>query len=396
VIRPSDHVAEFIAQLVHEGYRPESIQTRRATATRLVRWLERRQRQLVTVDEDTLREFLRCQKARGGMKRGVPRTLAKFLAYLRDHGLASPRVLPAPHPHDSVLADFAQYLQAKRGLKASTVVGYSRRVRRFLSHVFGSRRPILRRLRARTILDFFRENPTAMTGSSACEVRASVRAFVGYAQMTGQLTTDLRPAIPKVRRPADRAAPKYMDEARVDALLLSSKRDTPTGLRNHAILLLLARTGLRPCEVRRLQLTDVDWTRSALLVHGKRGRADWVPFSREIGAALAAYIQRGRPRCTSSALFLCLKAPYRDFGSSRTISSLVLHELQRAGIAAPRTGGYLLRHSFAARLLRGGASLTELGSALRHGHPLSTKTYVHVQTDQLRLLAQPWPGSVSK
>jgi site-specific recombinase XerD len=318
--------------------------------------------------------------------------LSKFLAYLRGLGIASSKVLPRPGPHDAVLADFEEYLQATRGLKAPTAAGYSRCVRAFLLHAFGDRQPVLRRLRARTVLEFFRVR--LMTSSDAGVVRASVRAFVRYARVSGQLPHDLRSAIPKLRRPADRAPPKYMDEARVKALLRNSKQDTPVGLRNHAILLLLARTGLRPCEVRRLQLTDVDWTRSALLVHGKRGRVDWVPFSREIGAALAAYIQRGRPRCTSSALFLCLKAPYRDLGSSRTISSIVLHELRRSGIAAPRTGGYLLRHSFSALLLRRGASLTELGSALRHGHPLSTKTYVHVQTDQLRRLAQPWPGNV--
>lgn len=392
MLTPGDHVVGFIAQLVHDGYRPESVRKRRAWTTWLVRWLDRRKRQLATLDEETLRSFLAWKRAHGGVKRGIPRTLSKFLAYLRGLGVVSSKVLPRPDPHDAVLADFEEYLQATRGLKAPTARGYSRCVRDFLLHAFGDRRPVLRRLRARTILEFFRAR--LLAGSDAGLVRASVRAFVRYARVSGQQPHDLSSAIPKLRRPADRAPPKYMDEASVNALLRNSKQDTPVGLRNHAILLLLARSGLRPCEVRRLQLTDVDWTRSALLVHGKRDRADWIPFSREIGAALAAYIRRGRPRCTSSALFLCLRAPYRDLGSTRTISSIVFHELRRAGIAAPRTGGYLLRHSFSAILLQRGASLTELGSALRHGHPLSTKTYVHVQIDQLRRLAQPWPGSV--
>jgi site-specific recombinase XerD len=141
-------------------------------------------------------------------------------------------------------------------------------------------------------------------------------------------------------------------------------------------------------------LTDIDWEKSALLVHAKRDRVDWVPFSREIGIALAAYIQRGRPRCANSRLFLCCKAPYRDLGSSN-VSSIVVCELRRAKIDAPRTGAYLLRHSFSARLLRQGASLADLGSALRHGNPLSTRTYVHIEADQLRLLAQRWPGRMS-
>jgi site-specific recombinase XerD len=395
VLTSNDHVTGFIAQLVREGYRRASIRNRRATTVRLLRWLKLRKRSLGRLDENIVGAFLAWQRAHGGVQPGVPRTLWKFLGYLRGLQVAPmPASPPRPHPHDGVLAEFGQYLRSKRGLQASTAALYERRVRVFLQHAFGDRRPVLRKLQGRTIIEFFRGHMTTMSSSAACETRASLRAFVRFAHISGQVSSDLHSTIPTVRRAANQGPPKYMDESSVQVLLKSCDRHTPAGLRDHAILLVLARLGLRPCELGRLKLTDIDWTRSALFVHGKRGRTDWVPFSREIGAAFARYIRRGRPRCTNSALFLCLQAPYRDLGSSRTISSIVARQLRRSGLAVRRKGGYLLRHSFSARLLRQGASLAELSSALRHSHPLSTKTYVHIQTDQLRLLAQRWPGTV--
>jgi integrase/recombinase XerD len=380
--------------LLREGYRPESLRRRRRTMARLRCWLEHRRMSLALLDERGVRGFLSWRSKHGGVMRGERRTLQKFLAYLRARGIAPARVPPLPRPHDEILADFAKYARCVQGLRESTVARYMRRIRAFLSHCFGDSKPLLRRLTGSEIIGFFRKCLSVKSRSVANETRAAVCTFLRYAHVNGLTSSDLRPSIPKIRKPGNHGPPKFTDVASIEALLASSRRETAVGLRNRAVLLLLARLGLRPLEVGRMVLTDIDWEKSALLVRGKRDRIDLVPFSREIGIALAAYIQRGRPRCENSTLFLCCQAPYRDLGNAN-ISDIVLCELRRAKIDAPRTGAYLLRHSFSARLLRQGASLADLGSALRHGNPLSTRTYVHIEIDQLRLLAQRWPGRMS-
>jgi len=166
------------------------------------------------------------------------------------------------------------------------------------------------------------------------------------------------------------------------------------GRRDYAVLLLLARLGLRSGGVAFLKLDDIDWNVGQLTVHGKSGQRSELPLPAEVGEAIAAYLRSGRPHSTSRRVFLRAKAPIRGFVGPCGVGSIVRHSIQRAGINAPTTGAHQFRHGLATEMLRQGASLSEIGDVLGHRHPQTTKIYAKVDIKALRTLALPWPGGV--
>ncbi len=182
------------------------------------------------------------------------------------------------------------------------------------------------------------------------------------------------------------------DQAR--RLLAGISRRTATGRRDYAILLLLARLGLRASEVAFLELDDIDWKAGRLKVRGKGGQRTELPLPTDVGEAIVAYLQNGRPSSTSRRVFLRGKAPIRGFLSQQAIGSIVRHAIQRTGIDAPTKGAHQFRHALATQMLRHGASLTEIGEVLGHRSPETTKIYAKVDLTALRKLALPWPGGV--
>jgi site-specific recombinase XerD len=171
---------------------------------------------------------------------------------------------------------------------------------------------------------------------------------------------------------------------------------TPVGLRDRAILLLLARLGLRGDEVITLRLDDIDWEAGRLCIRGKNGRECLMPMPTDVGEAIAAYLQRGRPQRADRHLFLRTRAPVRGRRhGSDGIGSIVHHALERAGIDAPHKGSHQFRHALAVRMLKRGASLSEIGEVLRHRSPIATSIYAKVDVASLRSLALPWPGGAS-
>jgi site-specific recombinase XerD len=167
-----------------------------------------------------------------------------------------------------------------------------------------------------------------------------------------------------------------------------------SGRRDYAILLLLARLGLRAGEVARLELDNIDWNVGSLRVQGKGGQHSGLPLPADVGAAITAYLQHGRPRSNSRRVFLRTKAPIRGLLGSQAIASLVRHNLVRADIQAPTYGAHQFRHALATEMLRRGASLAEIGEVLRHRSPETTNIYTKVDLDSLRALTLPWPGGV--
>jgi integrase/recombinase XerD len=167
------------------------------------------------------------------------------------------------------------------------------------------------------------------------------------------------------------------------------------GLRDRAVLLLLARLGLRAHEIIALQLQDCDWDGGHLRVRSKSGREQLLPMPADVGAAIAAYLQQGRPTSKDRYLFLRSMAPIRGLmPGSDAIGTIVRHALQRAQVDPPHRGSHQFRHALAVRMLQGGASLNEIGEVLRHQSPQTTSIYARVDISALRSLALPWPGGV--
>ena len=187
--------------------------------------------------------------------------------------------------------------------------------------------------------------------------------------------------------------PKHLSATQVRQVLHHCDRSTPLGRRNCAILLLLARLGLRAGEVVRLNLEDLDWDHARITVCGKGQRAP-LPLPAEVARALARYLRRDRPRCACRRVFLRDYAPLGGFHHAAAIAKIVQCALATAGVVSARKGAHLLRHSLATDMLRQGASLDEIGEVLRHKSPDSTALYAKVDLQALRALALPWPGGV--
>lgn len=186
--------------------------------------------------------------------------------------------------------------------------------------------------------------------------------------------------------------PKYLAPDEVTRVLNACDRSSPVGRRDYAVLLLLARLGLRGREVVRLELDDIDWHTGALTVRGKGSVRSQLPLPSDVGEALATYLRRDRPRCATRQVFVRARAPHRGLGHPSTISTLVRMALTRAAVNAPMKGAHVLRHSLATDLLRHGASLADIGDVLRHQQPNTTEIYAKVDVARLRLLVQPWPS----
>jgi integrase len=189
--------------------------------------------------------------------------------------------------------------------------------------------------------------------------------------------------------------PKHLPAKSVQKVLDRCEQTTPIGQRNYAILLLLARLGLRAGEVVALQLEDLDWENAQITIRSKKGRG-WarMPLPTEVGRALARYLRYGRPSSLCRNVFVRSVAPYGRLSASANIACLTRSAIEKAGVESVRKGAHLFRHSLATAMLRQGASLDEIGQVLRHQDPNTTAIYAKVDLDALRRLALPWPGGV--
>ncbi len=220
-----------------------------------------------------------------------------------------------------------------------------------------------------------------------------LRSFLGYLLREGRIGTNLAAAVPTVAGWRLSELPRFLEPAQVERIVRSCNRRTKTGKRDYAILLLLARLGLRAGEVAFLNLEDIDWDAGELLIRGKGERIDRLPLPHDVGQAVANYLTASRPHCSSRRVFIQRKPPYVGFANPpNAICCIVRAALARAGVQSRHKGAHLLRHSLATRMLGRGASLAQIGQVLRHKQADTTEIYAKVNLNALRALAQPWPG----
>ena len=222
----------------------------------------------------------------------------------------------------------------------------------------------------------------------------AIRAFLRFLVAEGRVSSGVERCVPTVPQWRLSSLPRYLDAADVARVVTSCDLATGHGLRDHAILLLLARLGLRAGDIVAMTVHDIDWHRGTLRVRGKGRREVLLPVPQDVGNAVLAYLERGRRTSTSDRLFVTVIAPIRPFATSASISDIVRFALQRAGIRnAPSRGAHLLRHSAATAMLRAGGSLETIGTVLRHQSPDTTAHYAKVDVAMLARVTQPWPGA---
>jgi len=306
-----------------------------------------------------------------------------------------PRPAPATVecPRERVVLEFARYLVEERALSQASLDNSLPFVRSFLAHRFGAGPVVLGDLRAPDVTRFLVRKVHTVGASRAKLMVGALRSFFRFLRWRGDIAIDLAFAVPRVADWRLSSLPKSLPAGDVERLIMSCRRATVTGQRDYALLLLLARLGLRAGEVVALTLDDIDWDAGELKVRGKGGREDRLPIPRDVGRAMATYLRQGRPRdCTTRRFFIRRKAPLRGFASSVAVCTIVRRALERAGITSPHKGAHLLRHSLATEMLRRGAPLAEIGEVLRHRLVDTTAIYAKVDLVALRALAQPWPA----
>jgi len=388
------YVERFAAFLAGEGYAAQTVRTKCALVADLSHWLKRRGvAPLARLDEEWIHKFHGHRP--DARRRGDVSTSRQLLEFLRGLGAIS---LRRPHTDRSALGqltrDYERFLISERGLARSTVVGYLAMTRRFLTEHFESRPLRLQDLRPQDLHRFVLGEARRVSRTHARATVTTLRSFLRFLRQRGAIDRDLAAALFGVSYWRWAHIPKSLPPEQVERLLRSCDRHTASGQRDYAMLLLLARLGLRGGEVLALTLDDLDWERGEMLVRGKGQRCERLPLPKDVGAALVHYLRYVRPACATRAVFLRLHAPQHGLRLS-AVCCVVRRALQRAGLNPDFKGAHLLRHSLATNMLRRGASLGEIGHLLRHRQPTTTQIYAKVDIEALRGIALPWMGGAA-
>jgi integrase/recombinase XerD len=392
----ADHLVSFAKSISDQGYCLYSLKRQVRIAACFSRWLKQQGVAVRNICSDHAARYLRYRARHVRTRWGDPAALRHLIDFLRREGvipvekISASRLTPVEHCAQA----YEQYLREARALTTATIVNYAPFIREFLKDRFGDGRITLSKLRAADVVRFVQRQAPRLHRKRAKLMTAALRSFLRYARYRGDVTADLAAAVPIVANWSMTSIPRAIAADQVKQLLASIDRRTAIGRRDYAILLLLARLGLRASEVVFLELDDIDWNSGHLRVRGKGDQRNLLPLPPEVGKAIAAYLRRGRPQSVSRRVFLRDKAPIVGLQGASGIGSIVRHSLERAGIRAPTYGAHQFRHGLATSMFRQGASLGEIGELLGHRHPQTTKIYAKVDIEALRTLALPWPGGV--
>jgi site-specific recombinase XerD len=396
------HFEAFARDLIKLGYSRGTRLSYSAQGRHFAAWLRLSRIRWSDVDDRVIERFAhhdcRCPiKAKRGIRAPVTgpahrrRGAERFIAYLQDHGVITPRS-PAPGgpPEDARLTAYRNWLEQDRGATDATIRRYIGEASRWLS-TLGSDPAGYAVMTIRSIA-------LEQAGRSRASVRMTatvLRSFLRFTASTGVCPATLAEAVPPAIRRRLGTLPRHAAPATIEAIIASCSTTTPVGVRDRAIVLLLARLGLRAADVWRLCLTDIDWRNGRLRLHGKQRRSVAMPLPQDVGDALLAYVEGGRPVVAEERVFLRAQAPFTPLRSASEIAGIVARVLKRGGFTDVPTGAHMFRHSLATSLLRAGSNLDAIGTVLRHRSPQSTAIYAKVDIAMLTEVAQPWPGDAS-
>ena len=305
----------------------------------------------------------------------------------------APAAVPPISPQDQIFEEFDDYLQRERGLAPRTIIRHLPVIRRFLREVCPAGASDLGRISQKDVTRYIERHARDWSADSGKAMCSSLRAFLRYLHHRGLNPRALAGCVPSIRRWKLASLPTYLSAAQVQKVLDGCDRTTALGRRDYAILMMLAKLGLRANEVATLTLDDIDWRSGEMLIRAKGRQRARMPMPADVGAAVVAYLRDGRPMSSCRRLFLRTLAPHVGFASGCAITMVARTALERAGIRGhAHQGAHIFRHSLATELLRSGATLSEIGQLLRHESPDTTRIYAKVDIEALRTLGLPWPG----
>lgn len=389
----SGSVQGFTDYLDGLGYAPASVVLRLNLLRHLSRWLAAEEVDPSGFDAVMVERFLVARKESHTDLSSL-RALAPLLTYLRSAGVI-PQLGPLSAlglgPVDALLARWSVFLAGERALKGSTIRYYTELVRPFLlSRVRGDLIDVSG-LDARAVSEFvWNRLPGLSIGMAKLTVTA-LRSLLQFLFVAGLVSERLDGAVPSRAGYRDAGLPRGLRPEQLEALTSAIDLGSKTPKRDLAIVLLLARLGLRAGEVAALSLDDVDWRAGTLRVPGKGGQIDLLPLPVDVGEALAAHLQVARhPAMVGRMVFFGSAAPYWPL-SVAGVKGVVQHAGVRSGLGP--LGAHRLRHTVATVTINAGASLQEVAQLLRHRHLGSTTIYAKVDLTRLTELARPWPAT---
>jgi site-specific recombinase XerD len=382
------HLRGFIEPLANAGYAKKTRHDKQRLIAPFIRWVREAGIAVRDVDEECVDAFLACPWRRRYNHRNA---LQQFVEHLRIVEVVPPRRVQ-PSAAEVLLEKYLAYLRDKQGLSRHSISVYSPFVRAF---VVAQRLPEnAAAVNAAVVRSHVLDHARNRSVSFVRLLTAALRSFLRFCFLDGTLAPDLSTAVPPVRRWQLAPVPPFLTAEEIERVIAAADRSTTRGCRTFAILLLLARLGLRASEIIALDLDDIGWEAGEILVRGKGRLHDRLPLLADVGEALALYLSTSRGPSTSRRVFLRRKAPRGGLLQPAAVSKIAREALQRAGLLATgRVGAHIFRHSLATRMIRRGASLAEISQVLRHRSTITTQLYTKVEFEGLRDVALPWPSA---
>ena len=389
---------DFLEEMKVSGYGCRAIDHYRNAAQHFLVWLHRWRIPIRYVNSTTIDSFLGHDCLCPGYVR-TPNTHSRaskyayavraFVSFLVRRGAVSEWLASSGAGSAQYLQEYRFWLERTRGICAVTIRAHTNAVSLLLEDLG----PDASRYDAELIRNVLLKRTQERSLTYAKRLASSLRMFLRFLSSEGACPADLVNAVVSPRRWRLSTLPRYISMEEVERVIASCDPATAVGARDRAVLLLLARLGLRSGDVSKLLLSDIDWRNAQVSVSGKSKRPANLPLPQDVGDALLQYIRTARPRVDSGYVFVRLMAPFTPFSSSSTVSRIVLRALARAGVEpAGCRGGHLFRHSLATHMLRSGASLDAIGALLRHESVETTRIYAKTDVPMLQEVSQPWLG----
>jgi site-specific recombinase XerD len=391
-----DQIEPFLKQLQNAGYAQRTLRKKRTVARAFARWAK--SKRIVTRDLNSRHVAAFVARSPRRRKAHVQFELAVmrlFLGYLRrEAGLPSTAQKEPDSAVGGFLRQYESYLREDRGLAENSVHVYVPFIRDFLaSRVTATGRLSPHSWDPLSIRDFVLSHTRNRSAEYVRLLATALRSFFRFLFLSGQVVHDLAPSVPRVCKYRQTAPPAFLSPEEITRVLVATDRSTPSGRRDYAILLLLARLGLRAGEVASLELGDIHWRTAEIVVRGKGRVVDQLPLLCEVGEALAVYVGEDRGVSSSRRVFLRRWAPRTGLAGPAAVGHIVRSALARAGVRrSGRGAAHLFRHGLATRMIRHGASISEISEVLRHRSQSTTAIYTQVAFEALRGVAQPWPS----
>lgn len=352
-------------------------------------WLNKQGLTINDIQPKVIDSFLKDRRIRV-KPRAERSTLYRFLRLVKPELCV--QVSPPLTGSGMLLEDFRCHMLEQRGATQTSYLRYRLYIKQFLLDCFPNGDIDCSRLVPKDVIGFVRRHAHRFTPETAKLMVTALRGFLRFLRQQGHINSDLAACVPRVAMWSGSTIPKFLSPDQVRRVLAECNRNTAIGMRNYAILLLLARLGFRADEIVRLTLDSIDWENGKINFRGKGDHWAQMPLPADVGEAIVRYLQFGRPSSPYRRLFLRHFAPKTGFANSGAIATIVRRAIMRAGIDSPRKGSHLFRHSLATRMVNEGSSPAEIAQLLRHQSIETTTIYAKVDFEMLRSIALPWPG----